>query len=60
MPPGFNMRGGEKAPKIGASLRDLKKDSTVFRLFRFIFKHYADHNSQFIQNTVADFKGSAF
>ena len=43
MPPGFNMRGGDKAPKFGASLRDLKKDSTVFRLFRFIFRHYKIH-----------------
>ena len=43
MPPGINMRGGEKAPKFGASLKDLKKDSTVFRLFRFIFKNYKIH-----------------
>ena len=36
------MRGGgqDRGPRAGASLRDLKKDSTVFRLFRFIFKHY--------------------
>ena len=42
MPPGFgNMRGGgDRGPRAGASLRDLKKDSTVFRLFRYIFKHY--------------------
>ena len=42
MPPGFgNMRGGgDRGPRAGASLKDLKKDSTVFRLFRYIFKHY--------------------
>ena len=37
------MRGGggpERGPRAGASLRDLKKDSTVFRLFRYIFKNY--------------------
>ena len=32
--------GGDRGPRAGASLRDLKKDSTVFRLFRYIFKHY--------------------
>ena len=37
------MRGGggpERGPRAGASLKDLKKDSTVFRLFRYIFKNY--------------------
>ena len=35
------MRGGEdRGPRAGASLRDLKKDSTVFRLFRYIFRNY--------------------
>ena len=37
MPPGFGPRG-ERAPQ--ASLKELKKDSTVFRLFRYIFRHY--------------------
>ena len=41
MPPGFNNRPGqERGPRAGASLKDLKKDSTVFRLFKYIFKHY--------------------
>ena len=42
MPPGFgNMRGGgDRGPRAGASLKDLKKDSTVFRLFKYIFKNY--------------------
>ena len=43
MPPGFNnMRGGaaDRGPRAGATLKDLKKDSTVFRLFRYIFKNY--------------------
>ena len=36
------MRGGgqDRGPRAGASLKDLKKDSTVFRLFKYIFKHY--------------------
>ena len=36
------MRGGgqDRGPRAGASLKDLKKDSTVFRLFRYIFKNY--------------------
>jgi ATP-binding cassette subfamily B protein len=43
MPPGFNaMRGGaaDRGPRAGATLKDLKKDSTVFRLFRYIFRNY--------------------
>jgi len=41
MPPGFgNMRGGDRGPRAGASLKDLKKDSTVFRLFKYIFRNY--------------------
>lgn len=32
--------GGDRGPRAGASLRDLKKDATVFRLFRYIFRHY--------------------
>lgn len=32
--------GGDRGPRVGASLKDLKKDSTVFRLFRYIFKNY--------------------
>ncbi|MBR1569128.1 MAG: ABC transporter ATP-binding protein [Bacteroidales bacterium] len=42
MPPGFNMRGpgADRGPRAGASLRDLKKDSTVWRLFKYIFRHY--------------------
>ena len=42
MPPGFNRPPGgqDRGPRAGASLRDLKKDSTVFRLFRYIFKNY--------------------
>ena len=41
MPPGFNHQPGQdRGPRAGASLKDLKKDSTVFRLFRYIFKHY--------------------
>ena len=36
------MRGGgpDRGPRAGASLKDLKKDSTVFRLFRYIFRNY--------------------
>ena len=36
------MRGGaaDRGPRAGATLKDLKKDSTVFRLFRYIFKNY--------------------
>ena len=37
------MRGGggpERGPRAGASLKDLKKDSTVFRLFRYILQNY--------------------
>ena len=41
MPPGFNNRPGQDhGPRAGASLKDLQKDSTVFRLFKYIFKHY--------------------
>ena len=41
MPPGFNHQPGqERGPRAGASLKDLKKDSTVFRLFKYIFKFY--------------------
>jgi len=32
--------GGDRGPRMGASLRDIKKDSTVFRLFRYIFRNY--------------------
>jgi len=32
--------GGDRGPRAGATLKDLKKDSTVFRLFRYIFKNY--------------------
>ena len=37
------MRGNasvDRGPRVGASLKDLKKDSSVFRLFRYIFKYY--------------------
>ena len=34
------MRGGDRGPRAGASLKDLKKDSTVFRLFKYIFRNY--------------------
>ena len=34
------MRGGGAGPRAGATLKDLKKDSTVFRLFRYILKNY--------------------
>ena len=34
------MRGGDRGPRAGASLKDLKKDSTVFRLFKYIFMNY--------------------
>ena len=36
------MRGGaaDRGPRAGATLRDLKKDSTVFRLFRYILRNY--------------------
>ena len=41
MPPGFNQHPGQdRGPRAGATLKDLKKDSTVFRLFKFIFKNY--------------------
>ena len=41
MPPGFNGGPGQdRGPRAGATLKDLKKDSTVFRLFRYIFKNY--------------------
>jgi len=32
--------GADRGPRAGASLRDLKKDSTVWRLFKYIFRHY--------------------
>jgi len=37
------MRGNasaDRGPRVGASLKDLKKDASVFRLFRYIFKYY--------------------
>lgn len=36
------MRGpaGDRGPRTGASLKDLKKDSTVWRLFKYVFRHY--------------------
>lgn len=39
------MRGGnaDRGPRVGASLKDLKKDATVFRLFRYIFRNYKVH-----------------
>ena len=41
MPPGFNQHPGQdRGPRAGATLKDLKKDSTVFRLFKFILKNY--------------------
>ena len=41
MPPGFqHTPGQDRGPRAGASLKDLKKDSTVFRLFRYIFRNY--------------------
>ena len=41
MPPGFNFRGGgDRGPRAGASLKDLKKDSTVFRLLRQVIRDY--------------------
>ena len=41
MPPGFNQHPGQdRGPRAGATLKDLKKDSTVFRLFKFIFRNY--------------------
>ena len=41
MPPGFNHAPGqERGPRVGATLKDLKKDSSVFRLFKYIFKFY--------------------
>ncbi|MCR4569818.1 MAG: ABC transporter ATP-binding protein/permease [Bacteroidales bacterium] len=43
MPPGFNMRGpagADRGPRAGAHLKDLKKDSTVWRLFKYVFRHY--------------------
>ena len=41
MPPGFNHTPGQdRGPRVGATLKDLKKDSSVFRLFKYIFKFY--------------------
>ena len=41
MPPGFqHTPGQERGPRGGATLKDLKRDSTVFRLFKYIFKYY--------------------
>ena len=39
------MRGSnaDRGPRVGASLKDLKKDVTVFRLFRYIFRNYKVH-----------------
>ncbi|MBO5563014.1 MAG: ABC transporter ATP-binding protein [Bacteroidales bacterium] len=39
------MRGSnaDRGPRVGASLKDLKKDATVFRLFRYIFRNYKVH-----------------
>ena len=38
----MNMRGpgADRGPRMGASLKDLKKDSTVWRLLRYVFRHY--------------------
>jgi ATP-binding cassette subfamily B protein len=32
--------GADRGPRAGASLKDLKKDSTVWRLFKYVFQHY--------------------
>ena len=32
--------GADRGPRAGASLKDLKKDSTVWRLFKYVFRHY--------------------
>ena len=32
--------GGDRGPRAGATLKDIKKDSTVFRLFRYILRNY--------------------
>ena len=32
--------GGDRGPRAGATLKDLRKDSTVFRLFRYILRNY--------------------
>ncbi len=32
--------GADRGPRAGASLKDLKKDSTVWRLFKYIFRNY--------------------
>ncbi len=43
MPPGFGPRGGGGGPRVGATLKDLKKDSSVFRLLKFILRNYKFH-----------------
>ena len=41
MPPGFNQHPGQdRGPRAGATLRDIKRDSTVFRLFGYILRNY--------------------
>ena len=32
--------GADRGPRAGAHLKDLKKDSTVWRLFKYVFRHY--------------------
>ena len=39
--PGFGMR--QRAPHSGATLKDLRQSKTVWRLFKYIFKHYKVH-----------------
>ena len=39
--PGFGMR--QRAPQSGATLKDLRQSKTVWRLFKYIFKHYKVH-----------------
>lgn len=35
--------GADRGPRAGASLKDLKKDSTVWRLFKYVFRHHKVH-----------------
>ena len=39
--PGFGMR--QRAPHSGATLKDLRQSKTVWRLFKYIFRHYKVH-----------------
>ena len=40
MPPSFQPRGGDRGPRAGATLKDLRSSTTVFRLLRYVVRIY--------------------